>query len=68
MSIRTCFFKSQKIGKQCNYFNYFDCWKVEGAVNLEDVEDSVEKQPSLVGELEKNSAGLVGGKSGKLKL
>lgn len=37
-------------------------------MNLEDVEDSVEKQPSLVGELEKKSAGLVGGKSGKLKL
>ena len=54
MSIRTCIFW-QKIGKQCNYFNYFDCWKVEGAVNLEDVEDSVEKQPSLVGNLKKIS-------------
>lgn len=53
------FFKSQKIGKQCNYFNYFDCWKVEGAVNLEDVEDSVEKQPSLVGNL-KNQQDCLG--------
>lgn len=54
------FLKSQQIGKQCNYFNYFDCWKVEGAVNLEDVEDSVEKQPSLVGELEKNQQDWLG--------
>ena len=34
-------------------------------MNLEDVEDSVEKQPSLVGSLEKKNSRIAWGKVGK---